>query len=270
MKEHPDGLCAGSMPLKQAAAARIMLWTAGLLLGASGAASAQKLIIEDEQAWVAVLNQTRLSNRWGLWFDAHLRYRDGFVQKPSVCIARLGPTWYLNNDVRFTAAYAFVNFFPDGAHPTVSRPEHRPWQQVQWFTPIEKARLMQWVRLEERFRRKLNQDGKLAEGYDFNWRIRLNALLAVPLTKKGLGPGGLQGVLNNELFVNFGKEIRTNYFDQNRFFVGLAWQTSKMSQVQLGYLNVFLQSPTTNRFTRVDAVRLFYFHNFDLRASSGS
>ncbi len=240
-----------------------LLWCSLVL--APGILSAQKTVTEDEQSWFAVLNQTRLSERWGIWFDAHLRFREDFAKEPSVFIGRIGPTFYLTNDVRFTAAYAFVNFFPDNTHPDVSRPEHRPWQQVQWFTNIQKSRLMQWVRLEQRFRRKLDRNGSLAEGYDFNWRVRLNGVLSVPLTKRGLGPGGLQWILNDELMVNFGDQIRYNYFDQNRFFTGLAWQTAKNSQLQVGYLNVFLQSAAGDRFSNAHAVRVFYFHNLDWR-----
>ena len=64
------------------------------------------------------------------------------------------PINYLTDDVRLTGGYAYAHLYPDGAR-TVGQPEHRPWQQVQWFTRFPKARLMQWVRLEERFRQQV-------------------------------------------------------------------------------------------------------------------
>ncbi len=226
---------------------------------------AQKIVLEDEQAWFALVNTTRLSDRWGFWFDTHIRFRENLLGEPSLFIARGGPTYYVNNDLRLTAAYAFINVFPDVAHPEVSRPEHRLWQQVQWFSTIKKARWMQWIRLEERYRRNLSSEGQLAEGYQFNWRMRFNGLLTIPLGKNAFKPGGFQGIINNELMVNFGEGIRYNYFDQNRFFVGLGLQTAPASQLQLGYLNVFVQSPAGDRFTNIHGLRMFYTHILDFR-----
>ena len=124
---------------------------------------------------------------------------------------------------------------------------------------------MQTVRLEERFRRKLLNDNELGEGYNYNPRIRYAFALFLPLTEKGLGPGSLQFLLNNEVMINFGKNIVYNHFDQNRFFAGLAYQFNPHAQLQAGYLNVFQQLPAGNQFNKLHAIRLFYFHNFDLR-----
>jgi hypothetical protein len=126
---------------------------------------------------------------------------------------------------------------------------------------------MQWVRLEGRWRQKIKNDDELAEGFNFNWRIRYNFALFVPLTKKGLGAQGLQFLVNDELMVNFGENIVYNYFDQNRLFLGLAYQVTGHSQLQLGYLNVFQQLAAGNRFREQHVIRLFYFHNFDFRKS---
>ncbi|MBK7936531.1 MAG: DUF2490 domain-containing protein [Lewinellaceae bacterium] len=228
-------------------------------------ASAQKTVTTEKQAWFAVLNQTRLTNKWGFWFDTHLRLKDHFVGDASQFIIRAGPTFYLGNDVRLTAAYAYVHTFPAPGHANIALPEHRPWQQVQWFMRGQKALLMQWVRLEERFRRKIRNDNELDEGYNFNWRIRYNVALFVPLTKKRFEPGGLQFLLNDELMINFGKKITYNHFDQNRFFAGLVYQVNKHAQLHAGYMNLYQQLPAGNSFRNQHTVRVFYFHNFDWR-----
>jgi len=236
-----------------------------LLLFCSLHLAAQKTVTTEEQTWFGVFSQIRFSQRWGLWTDAHLRLKDDFVGDLSQSIVRAGPTFYITDDVRLTAAYAWVNTFPADGHENISRPEHRPWQQVQWFTRWPKVRLMQTMRLEERFRRKLLNDNALGEGYSYNPRVRYGFALFLPLTKKGLNPGSLQFLLNNEIMVNFGKNIVYNHFDQNRFFVGLAYQINPHAQLQGGYLNVYQQLPSGDHFNKIHAVRLFYFHNFDLR-----
>jgi Protein of unknown function (DUF2490) len=227
--------------------------------------SAQKTITTEEQTWFAFLNQTRLSNKWGFWFDTHLRLKDDFVGELSQFIIRAGPTYHLSDDVRLTAAYAYVHHFPTLGHANIGKPEHRPWQQVQWFVRWPKARLMQWVRLEERFQRKILNDDTLDEGYNFNWRIRYNFALFLPITKKRFEPGGLQFLLNDELMINFGKNITYNHFDQNRIFAGLVFQVNKHAQLHAGYMNLYLQRASGNSFNNQHTIRVFYFHNFDLR-----
>jgi len=231
----------------------------------SFAASAQTKETEHlEQLWFAFFNQTRFSNHWGTWVDLHLRTKDNFVDNLSQTILRVGLTYYVNDDIRLTVGYAYVTAYP-ADNFKVSRPENRIWQQMQWFTRGKKTRTMQWLRLEERYRRKIASDSTLADGYNFNFRIRYNYLYQVPLTSKGFNPGGLAFVLNDELHINFGKEITYNYFDQNRFFVGLSYQTGKMSNIQFGYMNVFQQLAAGNKYKVINAARIYYFQNFDLR-----
>jgi Protein of unknown function (DUF2490) len=227
--------------------------------------NAQKVVAQDEQSWFAVFNQARLSDKWGLWSDMHIRFKNDFVKDKSLFIApRLGLTYYVNEDLKLTAGYAFINSFPDGAR-TISQPEHRPWQQIQWHTKYPKIRLGQIVRLEERYRRKVKNGNELLPDYDSNNRLRYNILFSTPLSKKGFGVGGLQFVLNDEIHINFGKNIVYNTFDQNRFFMGLAYQTGKVSNIQFGYMNVFTQLAAGNQYRNIHAVRVFYFQNFDFR-----
>lgn len=230
--------------------------------------TAQKTVTTEEQTWFGFFNQTRLTNKWGFWFDTHLRLKDEFAGDLSQFIVRAGPTWYLADDIRITAAYAYVHHFPADGHANIAQPEHRPWQQVQWFMRGQKARLMQWVRLEERFRRKILNDSELADGYNFNWRIRYNFAFFIPITKKRFEPGGLQFLVNDEMMLNFGKNITYNVFDQNRLFAGLVFQVNKHAQLHAGYMNLYQQLSSGNSFKNQHTIRVFYFHNFDLRSDA--
>lgn len=217
------------------------------------------------QLWFGYFNQTRVSNKWGLWTDLNLRTKEDFVNNLSVSIVRFGLTYYLTTDTKLTAGYAWVNFFPADNHKNISQPEHRPWQQIQWHTKYGKKRMMQWIRLEERFRRKILNDNALADGYNFNFKVRYNFWYEVPLGKKGIVPGALSFIVNDEVHINLGKQIVNNCFDQNRFFTGLKFQTGTHTNVQLGYLNVFQQLAAGNQYKNINAIRLFYFQNIDLR-----
>lgn len=217
-----------------------------------------------QQLWTAYANQTRISDRWGLWLEAQLRTQDEYTKNFSQSIIRPGVTYYLNNNSKFTLGYAFVNHFPADGHSDISRPEHRIWQQFQWHTPYKTVRTMQWLRLEERYLHKL-KDGKLADGYSFGLRTRYNFMLQVPLNKKAFAPHTLAAHFNNELMVNLDKKVVYNYFDQNRLFVGLAYHNNAHDNIQLGYLNIFQQLAAGNAYKITHAIRLSYFHNVDLR-----
>jgi len=226
---------------------------------------AQKETESIQQAWFAYFNQSRFSNRWGVWFDGHLRTKEDFFTDLSTGIARFGLTYYLNDNTKLTAGYAFVNSFPGDNHKNVSQPEHRPWQQIQWHTKYSKIRMMQWFRLEERFRRKIASDEELAEGYNFNWRMRYNFFITAPLSKRAYAPGTFSFIFNDEVHINAGKEIVYNYFDQNRLFVGFSFHTNLHDNLQFGYMNQFVQLAAGNKYKSVHALRISYFQNFDFR-----
>jgi Protein of unknown function (DUF2490) len=228
-------------------------------------AQSSKSTEDIQQVWLGYFNQARFSNKWGMWTDLHLRTKEDFTNNFSQAIIRLGLTYYLDNNTKLTAGYARVFLFPGDNHKQITQPEHRPWQQLQWHTSFTRTRLMQWIRLEERFRSKIANDSTLADGYNFNWRLRYNIWYEVPLVKNGVLPGSLSFIANDELHINFGKEIINNYFDQNRFFLGLKYQAGKSSNIQFGYMNLFQQLSAGNRYKNIHAARIFFFQNFDLR-----
>ncbi len=231
----------------------------------TGSAQTIKTIQPINQLWLGYFNQTRLSDKWGVWADAHLRTKESFVNNFSQSIARVGLTYYLTDNTKLTLGYAYVSNYAGDNHTNITQPEHRIWQQLQWHTKFPRLRLMQWVRLEEKFKHKIADNDHLADGYVYNWKVRYNFLLNLPLTKKAFAPHSLSFVLNDELHINFGKEIVYNYFDQNRFFIGFSYHTNARDNLQFGYMNLFQQQATGNTFKDISAARVFYFHNLDLR-----
>jgi hypothetical protein len=136
------------------------------------------------QVWLGYFNQTRFSNKWGMWADLHLRTKEDLVDNFSQSIARLGLTYYINDVTKFTLGYAYVTNYPGDNHKQISQAEHRPWQQLQWHTKYGKKRMMQWFRLEEKYKQKILNDSTLANGYSFNWKLRYNFWYELPFTKE--------------------------------------------------------------------------------------
>lgn len=229
-----------------------------------GIAQVNKTNTDVEQVWLGYFNQTRFSDKWGMWVDIQLRTKERFVDDLSVSLNRFGLTYYITDNTKITAGYSYIAAFAEG-NRTVTLPEHRPWQQVQWHTKYGNKRMMQWFRLDERFRRKLKNESTLGDGHDFNFRLRYNFFYDIPLSRQGVAPNTFSFLINNEVHVNFGKQIVYNTFDQNRFFLGFKYQLTASDNIQLGYMHLYQQLASGNRYRTLHTARLGYFHNVDLR-----
>lgn len=224
-----------------------------------------KTVSTSGQVWLGYFNQSRFSKRIGSWVDLQLRTKEDYFNQFSQSIVRGGLTYYVSDATKVTVGHAYIWHFPADNHKKITQPEHRPWQQVQWHTAYPRVKTMQWLRLEERFRRKIKNDSALADGSQFNFRVRYNFLLQVPFTKEKTKAGDWSFILNNEVHLNFGSNVVYNTFDQNRLFVGLACHLNAHDNLQAGYMNVFQQLAGGNVYRSLNTARLFYFHNIDWR-----
>lgn len=233
----------------------IALWLASVSVAI---AQPEKNIETREMGWIGYFNQSRFTNRSGLWTDVHLRLNDNFVSETHAILARVAYIYFVTDRTRISAGYAYQHQPGHEGDPNVL--EHRPWQQIQWFEKKNWFAMMQWIRLEQRFR----STGE--DGFEFsNHRIRYNIALTIPLTQKEIKPKTAFLFTNNEVFINFGENVVNNYFDQNRFFMGLGYQFTSHLNAQLGYMNVFQQLPAGDHYVNSHAIRLFVFHSLDLR-----
>ena len=92
----------------------------------------------------------------------------------------------------------------------------------------------------------------------------------IPISKKGIVPYSWSFVVNDEVLINFGKEIVNNYFDQNRLFFGFKYQVSDHSNLQVGYMNLFQQFGSGNKSRDINVIRFFYFQNLTLLPQKSS
>ncbi|QJW88662.1 DUF2490 domain-containing protein [Spirosoma taeanense] len=228
-------------------------------------AQVPKVVQPSNQVWTAFYHQTRLSDKWGLWFDVQARRTD-FMDRWATLIFRPGVVYHLSDDARLMAGYAYARFYPAEPQNDV-QPEHRPWQQLNWEGKHGRIETNHWVRVEERFRGVL-ENGQLQPGYTFNWRFRVMVSGQVPLWGDETRPGVPAILLQNELWIQAGKRIVYNHFDQNRLFLGLVYPFSKQFRAQAGYQNVFQQEAIGNRFQNKHTLRVFLYHSLDLRKKS--
>lgn len=227
-----------------------------LLLFSNRGYSQEKEFHSDEHIWLGYFNQTKIAEHFGLWTDVHLRTSDQFVGEVRQLLGRIGVSFFQSKDFRFTLGYAFVN--QTSGENRNAFTENRPWQQMMWLTHRNKTKITQWLRFEQRFR-KVESNEVYSDR--FNFRLRFNSLIQIPIQKKD--DPKYYWVLNDEVFVNFGKEIVYNTFDQNRFFTGLAYHHSHSLIFQLGYMNILQQGATGNAYELNHCIRFFVFQNLN-------
>lgn len=223
----------------------------------------EKHIHDREQIWLGYFNQTRLSDKWGLWADIHYRLTDNFVDRPFQFMVRPAIAYYVKDNLRLHVGYAFVHHYPGKGRHT-SRAEHRPWQQVWWHQKYPGLTTLQWLRLEQRFNEKVVADVK-EDGYNYNFRVRYNFSFFMPLKGKEMAARTPFAALINEVFLNFGNRIVYNTFDQNRLFAGVGYQFTTHVNAQLGYMHIYQQEASGADYFSTHAIRLFLFHNIDIR-----
>lgn len=203
-----------------------------------------------------------------MWVDLHYRMTDNFVDRPFQFLFRPAVTYFIKDNLRLNVGYTLAEHFPAKGLSTI-RTEHRAWQQVWWNQKYPKLTTLQWLRLEQRFNQKVVNDVKTGD-YAYTFRVRYNFSFFVPLKGKELAPKTPFVALMNEVFVNLGKNVVYNTFDQNRLFVGFGYQFNKHLNAQLGYMNVYQQEAAGNSYFSTHTIRFFVFHSLDLRRSDES
>lgn len=232
-------------------------------LRAQAPATPEKHIENREQLWLGYFNQTRLTNRFGLWLDVQYRMTENFAERPLQFLFRPAMTYFIKDNLRVNLGYTLVSHYPAQGF-TTTRLEHRPWQQIWWNQKYPGLTTLQWLRFEQRFNEKI-VSGVKQDGYNYNFRVRYNFSFFIPFTGKEIKAKTPFASIGNELFLNFGDRVVYNTFDQNRLFAGLGYQFTPHLNAQFGYLNVFQQEASGGNYIAAHAIRLVIFHNLDLR-----
>ena len=216
-----------------------------------------------QETWLDYLNQNRYSDKWGSWIDVQSKLKDHYVNAINANEYTLGASYFQNANFKYTGAITYVDNYPS-AGKNFHLAEYRPWQMIQLNTSTTNSKWLQWLRLEERF--KETAINNAASGnFDFNYRLRYYVLAQFPLTKHKYEKGSFSFVTSEELYLNFGKNIVYNTFDQNRFFLGFYYFINRENILQLGYTNMYQKYNAPNKYLNSDVLRVSIFNTIDFR-----
>jgi hypothetical protein len=189
--------------------------------------------------WFMYVGSHKVSAKWGIHLEAQWR-RSEIVLHNQQLLLRTGINYYVNPQVSLTAGYAYVITYPYGelAAPLMF-PENRIWEQLNMRSAMGAVEIINRFRLEQRY-----VNSPVKSGNDFivgpavyTNRVRWMNRYSVPFKGKTIEDRSLYLSAYNELYINFGKNVGYNIFDQNRAYLALGYKIPKLGRLEIGYLH---------------------------------
>lgn len=220
-------------------------------------------------AWLVYSGDFKLSEKWGMHLGIPWR-RNAFFSNPQQIIIRPGINYYFNKQVSTTVGYAFAESFPYGqlAQPATFY-EHRVWEQVQFKNQIGKTEFTSRFRLEQRFSHlpiSYNNEYKAGPAVYAN-RVRLFDRFSLPLKGRLIEDKSIYVSFFDEVYINFGRNVGYNIFDQNRTSLSIGYQFPKLGRLEVGYLNQLSLKSDGLKFQNNHTLQVALYSNISLYKS---
>lgn len=223
-----------------------------LLSSSATAQDAGKNISHNNQQWIQYYNRSRLSEKVTLLYDGSIRWKDSFINFGQLLL-RTGCTHSFHKNKSISAGLASVLFYNDNRPSSL---EFRIWQEISSQKEVKRFYISSRLRLEERFFKKIIHN-KLCDN-SFNYRARFRLYATIPLNHAIITAKTISINVGNEIFINFGKEIRYNTFDNNRILGGISYQINKSWSVNLNYVYQYSQKNLPNVFEQSNILWLSF------------
>ncbi|PJJ75475.1 uncharacterized protein DUF2490 [Thermoflavifilum aggregans] len=223
---------------------------------------AQKQITHQQLYWIRYYGQYVLSPDWTLTLEVEDRRYFTHNRQLYWVLPRINVLYNLGAGWQAAAGFTYyltTNPADPEKSSSVTVPELRPHQELDYRQNIRKLTIDHRYRLEERWIHH-SSGSELTPGYSFNFRFRYQLQLSYPIINKPQPAGRLTAKLADEIMFNFGHQIVYNSFDQNRIYAGLNYGISPNVQLELGYLNWFQQRSSGNQYYNRDNIRFTLYH----------
>ncbi|MCU0387094.1 MAG: DUF2490 domain-containing protein, partial [Chitinophagaceae bacterium] len=220
----------------------------------------EKEINEQIQFWTSLNSTSRISDRWAIIGDIHIRRNNG-ISDPSFYLLRFAPQFAILPNFTVAAGYAHMWIAPSRSDWQAYVNEHRLYQQAIFTTKLGSTNLLQRVRNEQRWQ-QIIADDKPTGDWRFTNRVRYLISVTIPVSKNQWVP---KPVIAEEILFHFGKPIVYNTFDQNRLFLGIRQKLSSNLNFDFGYMNVYQQKFSGFQYDMNHTIRLFFYYTPDFR-----
>ena len=231
----------------------------------SGLVNAQeKNVTKGNQQWVQYYNQTKFSKKWSLLVDGGYRWKQD-LGKHSRYIIRAARAYMISPGIRVAAGFAHLGTYTEIDITVV---EFRTYQELTVKQVFGKLGLNHRVRIEQRLIESTkNNDEQFNRS---NWRFRYSIVFSIPIIKQFPNHDDRSLKLNvgDEIFINAGKDIVYNVFDQNRILIGPEFQLHKKLTFTLTYSGKFRALNLPSQYTYNHILWVGVRHKIDLAKAS--
>lgn len=228
----------------------------------------QHLYANNSNVWISYTGSHKISSKWGLHLEAQER-RSDWIKDNQQLLLRAGINYYLNPQTTLTAGYCYVKTYPYGDFPAKTTfPENRFWEQLQLKNQIGKIEWISRFRLENRLVNTPVVTDTTTKKYEpgdavFTNRFRLLNRFSIPFKGNTITDKNFYATAFDELFVNFGKNVAANFFDQNRVFVGIGYKVPKFGRIETGYMYQNIFKPDGIKIENNSTIVLAFISNLD-------
>ena len=216
------------------------------------------------QSWIGLNGTMRLSDKWGVFYDANYRTNQ-FFQSTLYTASNIGVNYWFNENTTFLLGYAHQWTAPTTAGWHTYANENRLYQQVLISSTFGKIAITNRFRNEERWQQAIIHD-TATNSYVFSDRVRYYVSAVIQLAKKPYLPSI---IVSDEIYLQMGSAIVYNTFDQNRAFIGLRESISKDLVFDIGYMVIDQEKSTGYQYDRDHLFRLYFHYYPDFRPKKG-
>lgn len=230
--------------------------------------SQEKNVKHQVHEWMQYYAQFKVSEQERLLVDVGYRWRN-IYSEGTVYFVRLGYSRSISDKITLGGGISHAGYFYD--RKELSQIEYRPYQELSVQHKLTKFSINQRLRIEERFFKPNSSDHRDPYNW-FNWRFRVRVMLDVPLfALSEQNPDYRFSVgIGDELFINAGKNIIYNHFDQNRFTVSPTFHLGKNLNISTTWTNQYAATFTENQFSHTQVFWLQIRQKFDLSKQTKS
>lgn len=232
-------------------------------------AQTPRRVDNENAAWLVYTGIHPISKSWRLQLEAQLRQTEG-ANQPQQRLYRTGLLRVLNPVARVGFGYAHTRTYPP--EEFVSNPvpflEHRTYQQFDLRQTTGPVVWDNRYRLEQRWTERVTTVGPgtgRRQGWAYTNRARY--MLKATIAPGGGAPtaGEPYLIAFDELFVNWGGNVRGNVFDQNRLFGGIGYRLRPTLGLEAGYLNHLVIRANGTDVERHNTLLVGFFSDLPLR-----
>jgi opacity protein-like surface antigen len=195
--------------------------------------------------WYVYEGDHALGPRWTIHTEAQVRRVD-FISSWQQLLLRGGVGYQVLPRLKLGGGYTYFTTHPYGKHPVADAgtfPEHRFYEDVTLSDTLGRFPLAQRVRLEQRYVGVPGASGPLSNSDVWQRQNRIRYQLAVEFPLQGPTLDDQEWYLTgfDEVFLNFGRDITTNVFNQNRLAGGVGYRFQDNFRLELQFLNQITQ-----------------------------